>query len=299
MSNIQNELKETFRKGNMLTKLIFINVGVFIVIFFISLFIPEIVRYISVPGNFGTLLRRPWTLLTYMFVHEGFWHLLMNMLWLFWFGKMFLLYFTDKQMSAVYLMGGFAGAFLHLGINYLLPSGQQVMILGASAAVMSVVFAVVVYKPDFIINLIFIGPVKIKYIGIIAFLLDFMGLLGNLKGGIAASDGIAHTAHIGGAAFGLWFGYSMKKGTDITRAFNNFLNNIFSVFSSKNSISHRMKISRTDKFSGPKPASDWDYNSQKADTQKEIDRILDKISKKGYGSLSKKEKDFLFKQKKD
>jgi len=283
----------------MLTKLIFINVGVFIVVFFISLFIPETVQYISVPGNFGALLKRPWTLLTYMFVHEGFWHLLMNMLWLFWFGKMFLLYFTDKQMSAVYLIGGFAGAFLHLGINYLLPSGQQVMILGASAAVMSVVFAVVVYKPDFIINLIFIGPVKIKYIGIIAFLLDFMGLLGNLKGGIAASDGIAHTAHIGGAAFGLWFGYSMKKGADITRAFNNFLNNIFSVFSSKNSISHRMKISRADKFSRPKPASDWDYNSQKADRQKEIDRILDKISKKGYGSLSKKEKDFLFKQKKD
>jgi len=297
MNTIQNNLKETFKRGSMLTKILFINVGVFIAINIISLFFPDAAEYLSVPENFHTLLYRPWTPISYMFVHEGFMHLLMNMLWLWWFGKMFLTYFNDKQMAAVYLLGGFAGVFFHLVVNYLLFFEQQAMILGASAAVMSVVFAVVVFKPDYTINLIFIGPVKIKYVGAIALLIDIIGLAGNLKGGIIGSDGVAHIAHMGGSAFGLWFGYSMKKGKDITRSFNNILNNIVSFFSSENTKRSKMKISRQDKFS--KPKSDWDYNSEKHTNQEKTDKILDKISKNGYNSLTKKEKDFLFKQKKN
>ena len=162
---------------------------------------------------------------------------------------------------------------------------------------MSVVFAVVAFKPDRIIHLIFIGPVKIKWLAIFVLVLDIMGLAGNLKNGMSGSDGIAHIAHMGGSAFGLWFGYSMRSGKDITRSFNNFLNNLFSCFDSDKGDRKRKKIkaTKTDKFS--KPKSDWEYNKDKADDQKETDRILDKISKKGYGSLTKKEKDFLFKQK--
>ncbi len=297
MNNIQHNLKELFKQGSMLTKLLFINIGVFVAVYIVAVFFPKIIEFISVPGDFHMLFFRPWTLITYMFVHEGFWHLLMNMLWLWWFGKLFLLYFNDKQMAAVYLLGGFTGAFFHLAVNYLLPTGQQAMILGASAAVMSVVFAVVAYNPDYVINLMFIGPVKIKYIGLAALILDLFGLLGNLKGGIVASDGVAHIAHLGGSAFGLWFGFSMRKGKDITRSFNNFLNNAVSLFSSETGNRKKMKISKKDKFS--KTKSDWDYNTEKNQNQKEIDRILDKISKNGYDSLSKKEKDFLFKQKKN
>ncbi len=294
MNNFQSGLKETFKNGSMMIKLLFINVGVFIVLFIVSIFFRNVPEYLSVPGDFHTLLYRPWTLVTYMFVHEGFMHLLMNMLWLWWFGKMFLMFFNDKQLAAVYLLGGFTGAFFHLGVNYFLPAGQQAMILGSSAAVMSVVFAVIAYKPDYIINLMFIGPVKIKYIGLIVFFLDLMGLVGNLKGSPAATDSIAHLAHIGGSLYGLWFGYSMKKGKDITRTFNNLLNNIFSFFSFRKET---MKVSGGDKFSVPK--NDWDYNRNKASIQKETDRILDKISKNGYGSLTKQEKDFLFRQKKN
>ncbi|NOZ34557.1 MAG: rhomboid family intramembrane serine protease [Chlorobi bacterium] len=294
MNNFQNGLKDTFKNGSMMIKLLFINIGVFIVLFIVSVFFRNAPEYLSVPGDFHTLLYRPWTLVTYMFVHEGFMHLLMNMLWLWWFGKMFLMFFNDKQLAAVYLLGGFTGAFFHLGINYLLPAGQQAMILGSSAAVMSVVFAVVAFKPDYIINLMFIGSVKIKYIGLVVFFLDLMGLVGNLKGNPAATDSIAHIAHIGGSLYGLWFGYSMKKGKDITRTFNNLLNNIFSFFSFRKGT---MKVSRGDKFSVPK--NDWDYNRNKVSIQKETDRILDKISKKGYGSLTKEEKDFLFRQKKN
>ena len=296
MNNISQEIKESFKRGSMLTKLIYLNVGVFLLVFIFSIFLKDTALYLSVPGDFKTLIYRPWTLITYMFVHESFMHILFNLLWLFWFGKMFLSFFNDKQLLAVYLIGGFVGAFFHLGINYFLPANQQVFILGASAAVMSVVFAVVAFKPDYIINLMFIGPVKIKYVGLVALILDLMGLIGNLKGGFA-SDGVAHIAHLGGSAYGLWFGFSMRKGKDITRSFNNFLNNLFSFFSFESKSKRYIKVNKRNKFS--KPKSDWEYNASKAATQKEIDRILEKISKKGYDSLSKKEKDILFRQKKN
>ncbi|NPA67778.1 MAG: rhomboid family intramembrane serine protease [Chlorobi bacterium] len=291
MNNLRYELKEMFKHGSMLTKLLFINIGVFAAGLILFLFVP--VQYVAVPGNFKELIFRPWTLVTYMFIHQSLWHLLMNMLWLFWFGKLFLTYFNDKQLAAVYLSGGFAGAFFHIAVNMSAASGQQTTVIGASAAVMAIVFAVISYKPNYIIYLMFIGPVKIKYVGIFALLIDIAGLTGNLKGG---GDGIAHLAHLGGAAFGLWFGIAAKNGKDITRGFNNMLNNLFSLFTEK----RKTKINfKHDKFNRKMPDNDWDYNTRKAEIQKETDRILDKISKYGYDSLTKKEKEFLFRQKKN
>jgi len=300
MNNTKNEILETFKRGSMLTKLIYLNVAAFIIFFFIFLFLPQDIKsdYLTVPGNFDKLIYRPWTLITYMFTHEGFTHLLFNMLWLFWFGKLFLRNFSDKQMLAVYLLGGFSGALLHIGVNYLLPN-SNVGILGSSAAVMSIVFAVVAFKPNAIMNLLFIGSIKIKYIAIVAFVIDLMGLAGNIKAGGSATDGIAHIAHMGGSAYGLWFGYTIRNGKDITRSFNNFLNSFFSWFTTSRTEKNRssMRATRGQKFD--KPKSDWDYNTEKNETQEEVDRILDKIKAKGYDSLSKKERDFLFKQKKE
>ncbi len=294
MNSFLDNLKTSFQNGSILTKLLFINVGVFILVFVLTLFFPGILAYIIVPGSFEFLIRRPWTILSYMFVHEGVWHLIMNMLWLWWFGKLFLLFFNEKQLTAVYLLGGFVGALFHIGINFLLPEHRAASVLGASAAVMSVVFAVVAYKPDYEIPLIFIGSVKIKYLGIFAFALDIIGLLSNLKSGVAVAGGVAHIAHIGGALLGLWFGYQMKNGKDITRLFNNFLNNFFALFSSgsKTSTKNKRKKGRT------KAKTDWEYNAEKKSKEKETDRILEKIKKSGYDSLSKKEKDFLFRQSK-
>jgi hypothetical protein len=219
------------------------------------------------------------------------------MLWLFWFGGLFLNYFNEKQMLAVYLLGGIFAAFIHLGINYFL-NNPNIGIVGASAAVMSIVFAVVAYRPDFVMYLLFFGPVKIKYIALTAFIIDLAGMLKNVKGGNNASDGIAHIAHMGGALYGLWFGYSIKKGKDITRSFNNFLNSLFSWFKSNKYERNRskMKPSRDSKFS--KPKTDWDYNSEKKQNEEELNRILEKIKEKGYNSLSAREKEFLFSQKK-
>ena len=297
MSKIQDEILNTFKKGSMLTKLIYINVAAFVILYFVFLFFESLEKYFGVPGTFSDFIYQPWSIVTYQFIHGGFMHLLMNMLILFWFGRIFLKFHNQKQLLAVYLIGGFFGAFFHLLANNVLPEANQAYIIGASGAVMSIVFAAVAYKPDYIIHMFFIGPVKIKYIAIILFILDIMGLAGNAKTGMSGSDGIAHIAHMGGSAFGLWFGYSIRSGKDITRSFNNFLNNFFSWFISDKSNRKRskMKVSKSNQIS--KPKSDWEYNKDQADEKKEVDRILDKISKKGYGSLSQKEKDFLFKQK--
>jgi membrane associated rhomboid family serine protease len=298
MSRIQNEIVNSFKKGSMLTKLIFINVGMYILVLILDLIQKEFHLYFAVPGSIQELIYKPWTILSYMFLHIDLWHLLMNLLWFYWFGRLFLDYFNNKQLLAVYLLGGFFGVILHLAVNHLLSEGGVPM-LGASAAVMSIVFAAGVFKPDRVLNLFFIGPVKIKWIVLIVFFLDIIGLANNLR--YSESSGVAHLAHIGGSVFGIWFGYSMRNGKDITRSFNNFLNNFFSWFASDKSDRKRkkMKVTKADKFASRKPKSDWEYNQDKADEQKETDRILDKISKKGYGSLTKKEKDFLFKQKKD
>jgi membrane associated rhomboid family serine protease len=299
MAKIQDEILNTFKKGSMLTKLIYINVASFIILFFLFLFFEKLEDYLVLPGSFEDFIYQPWSFLTYQFMHIRLWHMFMNMLILFWFGRIFLRFFNEKQLLAVYLLGGALGAFLHLITNNFLSPIHQAAVLGASGSIMAVVFATSLYKPDYVIHMLFIGPVKIKWIAIFLLILDIMGIAGNLKGGIEESSGIAHLAHMGGMLFGVWFGYSMRNGKDITRSFNNFLNNFFSWFSSDKSERKRkrMKATKADKFASRKPKSDWEYNQDKADDQKEVDRILDKISKKGYGSLTKKEKDFLFKQK--
>lgn len=300
MSKFLNDLKTLYKSGSIITKIIFINIASFILLLILSLFFKSLEGYLSVPGTFAELIYQPWSLVTYMFLHGGFMHLLMNMLWLFWFGALFLTFFNNKQFLAVFLLGGFAGAFLHLGVNELLTETSRAGIIGASAAVMSIVFAVSAYKPDYIIHLLFIGPVKIKYLAMVAFALDIIGLLGNFKAGQAVSDGVAHFAHIGGAAYGLWFAYRIKNGKDITAFFNRFLDELVTYFSKNKHERNRSKMKVEKKFDKyQKPGRDNSQISKQEDTQNELNRILDKISKHGYTSLTKEEKEFLFKQKKD
>ncbi len=294
------DIKSAFRKGSLFTKLIYINVAFFIPVWFIDIFFHSFLSWISVPGTFAGLLYKPWTLITYMFAHSGFIHLIFNMLWLFWFGKMFTAELQQKQLISVYLLGGLVGALFHLSINQLLPPAHRAGIIGSSGAVMAVVFAVAAYKPDKVMNLVFIGEVKLKYIVAVVFFLDLMGAASSMKTGLG---GIAHIAHLGGAFLGIWFGYEMRKNAkDITKGFSAFLDTVFSWFQptsgKKNKSFTDMKITKSPKAKKQKPKSDWEFNESKADNQEEINRILEKISATGYESLSKKEKDFLFKQKK-
>ena len=298
MNKTINDIQSTFLKGSIFTKLIIINVAASVVYWILTIAFPSIREIFTVPGTFVELLYQPWTVVTYMFLHEGFMHLLFNMLWLFWFGQIFLRFLHDKQLLAVYVMGGLSGALLHLGINELLPDAQQVGIIGSSAAVMAVVFAISLYKPEYKINLLFIGPVKIKYVAYVALGLDIINAMQNMNSQSVSGDGVAHIAHLGGAVYGIWFAFQLKKGRDITRWFNNLLEDVVTWFKNiSQKDAKNKKDKKYDRFQ--KPKSDWKYNKDKADTQKEVDRILDKISQSGYDSLTKKEKDFLFKFKKD
>ena len=176
---IGDQIKETFRDGISLIKLIYINVAVFLLIkivqvlaflFGFSGISDLLVHWLAVPADLGTLITRPWTIITYMFLHEGFFHILFNLLWLYIFGRIFLMYLSEKRLLSVYLVGGLAGAALYILAFNVFPAFQQVvsisLALGASASVMAIVIAISVYVPNFSINLLLIGPVKLKYIEI-------------------------------------------------------------------------------------------------------------------------------------
>jgi len=289
-SGLIEDIKITFKDGNMLTKLIYVNLGVFLLIKIVTIVIvlfnigsaSIFTEWLSVPADVIKLLYKPWTLITYMFLHEEFLHILFNLLWLFWFGKIFLEYFTDKQLLNIYLLGGLSGAFLYIISYNLLPIFSNVLpfssALGASAAVMAIVISTAVYVPNYTVYLMFFGPVKLKYIALVSVLLDVVLLLDGNSGG--------HIAHIGGAIFGYYYTIQFKKGREIFSGFSNIVDNTLNLFKYKNNLKVTYKRSE----------SDINYKKRKNTEQKDIDKILEKISKSGYNSLSKEEKEILFRQ---
>jgi membrane associated rhomboid family serine protease len=299
--NPVDELKRFIRSGNTLVKLLVINIAVWllmsVIIVFAFLFnIVEdnarnvIVDWLAVPSSLGNLAARPWTIFTYMFLHFSFWHILFNMLWLYWFGRIFLEFLSQKQMLATYIAGGFAGGALYILAYNIFPVFEgalsQSHALGASASVMAIVTTISFYAPGYSINLIFLGRVRILYIAIILFVLDFFMIRSDNAGG--------HLAHIGGAIFGFFYASYLRKGKDITGFLDWFrLNRIKSYFTKPGSGSK-------DEYSAySRPLSDEDYNKNRADNRKRMDSILDKISRSGYDSLTKDEKEFLFRSSKN
>lgn len=287
--NILDEIKQSFKEGSVLTRIIYINLAVFVFVKLVNLFFflflsnPNfsIASWLAVPASFGALFYKPWTLISYMFLHEDFLHILFNMLWLFWFGKIFLQFIDSKKFIAVYILGGLSGALFYILSFNFFPVFQTVvgnsMALGASASVMAIVVAISFYAPNFKVYLLFFGEVKLKYIAMVSILLDVISIPTSNSGG--------HLAHIGGALFGFIFISSYKKNKNFTDAFSNFILSIFSIFKPK----QKMKVSYK------KASSDWDYNANKKTEQAEVDEILDKIAKSGYDSLTKIEKEKLFK----
>jgi membrane associated rhomboid family serine protease len=288
--SIFDEIKHSFKTGNVLTRLIYINLAVFVavkiiqVVFF--LFSAShagtylVIEWLAVPAMIPELLSRPWTILTYMFLHEGFIHILFNILWLYWFGRIFLEFLDEKKLLGVYILGGLAGAILYILSFNLFPAFTQILpvsrALGASAAVLAIVISISVYVPNYTITLLFIGPVRLKYIAAFMIVLDIISIAGSNAGG--------HIAHLGGALFGWLFIRQYRKGYDLTRAINRLFQKTSSLFKPKSNLKVEYK----------KPATDYDYKMQKAEKQKLIDDILDKISKSGYDSLTKEEKEILF-----
>ncbi len=300
--SIIDEIKGSFKSGSVLTKLIYVNLGVFLVIKLIGVieFLFNIqsqtghgfVSWLAVPADINNLITRPWTIITYMFLHVGFLHILFNLLWLYIFGKIFLSYIDEKKLLNVYLLGGLAGAGLYILAFNLFPVFENALTmsyaLGASAAVLAIVIVISVYKPDYSINLLFLGPVKLKYIAIFVVVLDIISIASDNSGG--------HIAHLGGALFGYIFTKKYEKGKDISRGFGKFMEGIFSYFKPKK----KMKVTyKRPGYKNAKAEDDLEYNKRKASEQMDIDRILDKIAQSGYKSLTKKEKELLFKASKE
>ncbi len=291
-ANPWQRIKQFFAENNVLGKLIIINVGVWLALLladtvlwlFQSYFYQHIIHFLAVHSNIYILITHPWTLVSYMFVHEGFWHLLFNMLWLYWFGKIFLEYLTERQLLAIYLMGGIAGALFYVLTFNIFPSFEHVFYysyaIGASASVMAVLVAISFYVPDYRMNLLFIGPVKIYWLAIFFFVYDLLSIKSANAGG--------HLSHIGGAILGWLFVYFLQRGRDITLGFSSLLEWIARPFSYNKRNTFRVSSYAGKKF------TDEEYNQQKHNNQQRVDAILDKIAKSGYNSLSKEEKDFLF-----
>jgi membrane associated rhomboid family serine protease len=295
--SLGDEIKRIYNQGTTLTKLILINLAVFLAIKIISVIFyliqntqgdAAVMNFLALPADLSVLIKRPWTILTYMFLHYGFFHILFNMLWLYWFGRIFLEYLDQKKLLSIYLLGGLAGGALYIISYNISPAFRDALpvsvALGASAAVMAIVMAISFYVPDYRIMLMFIGPVKLKYLAIAVILIDVLSIQGSNAGG--------HIAHLGGALFGILYAGQIKRGKDLSRGFNRFMDSLISLFKPR----PKMKV----KYKKPegKVETDIEYNARKAEEQKEIDRILEKISKSGYDALTKEEKEILFRSSK-
>lgn len=298
--NLVDEIKQSFREGGVLTRLIYINIAVFVltglvfVVFRlvtpgISLdalqetYTRNVLKYLMVPSLPGEFLLRPWTAVTYMFTHFNFFHILFNMLMLFWFGKIFLQYLTGRQLVSTYLIGGLTGALLYMLFLNVIPGLQEHLgssMLGASASIMAIVVAITVLAPDYTLNMMFLGPVKLKYLTLAFIVLDVLMMASYNAGG--------HIAHLGGALYGWWFSAGFKKGKDTGKWMTRLLEWLSGLFKPrpKLSVTYRKQA---------RHISDAEYNRHKTVQQKEIDRILDKIAKGGYESLTRMEKETLFK----
>ena len=284
---IIEELKYRFSYGNAVIRIILINVLVFLSISIFQLisflfqldFGISIVGWFSLPASFSKLLYQPWSIVTYMFLHSGLFHLVFNMLWLYWLGELFQQYLGNSKTYQAYFLGGIFGGLIYMIAYNVFPAfSNRVMFdmaLGASAGVLSVVVATATLLPNYGISLVFLGSIKLKYIAIVTVLLDLISIPQGNPGG--------HIAHLGGAAFGYIFIKLIYSKSQIPNVLDKIFDFSFKSLKANSKLKiHHKSNSRVTNSDLGKP------------TQGEVDAILDKIIKGGYESLTKDEKEFLF-----
>jgi len=287
MTSLRDNLRSQIRIADTLQRLLILNVSLFLFVRIVNaisrLFLVPILSfetvsdYLAIPASLSVLITKPWTIITYMFFHWDVMHILFNMLWLYWMGKIFQEYLGSKKLLNTYLAGGVAGAVFFMLAYNIFPlfsnSLDSAFALGASASVLAVTVAAATLLPEYPIQLIFFGTVRLKWIALITILLDVINISGDNAGG--------HIAHLGGAMYGFIYIRSLQKGTDLT----GWLTRLFDKFSSP----RKMKVAHSQK------KKDEEFNITRKAKQERMDDILDKISKSGYGSLTQEEKNFLFK----
>ena len=270
------------KENNALVKIILINVIIFIGASFIEVFLTLsgggnffklIINKLMLPASFTSFIIQPWSLISYFFLHLNFTHILWNMLFLYWFGKIIQDNIGNNAVISLYVLGGIIGGLSYMALFNIIPYYEnrisESLMLGASAGVFSIVAGSATLLPNYTFYLLFLGPVRIKYIALFYILLSFLDVTGSNAGG--------EIAHLGGAFIGYLFIRQLQNGINMGEGIINIIN----LFNRKKNKKEREETIINEE--------------QKSDiSQDEIDNILDKISESGYSSLSKKEKEKLF-----
>lgn len=306
---ILEELKFNFRTGGTLIRLIFFNVGIFLLVNVAVLIsylfnisgVGELAHLLSLPASPFGLLHRPWTPISYMFVHIEIFHVLGNVIMLYFGGRLFTEFLGQARLMPVYLLGGLFGALLFFSAFNILPAFEGLrngaVALGASASVLAVFFAIASYLPNYEVNLLFIGFIRLKWLAIILLVFDLISISRGNPGG--------HIAHIGGALFGYLYATQLRKGRDLGAPLAKALSALTRIFRKKPEPPHSKAFKQV-VIEFNKNLSDASFKQKYYKTvhppadnsgksrQEIIDEILDKISRSGYDSLSREEKETIF-----
>ncbi|MFT7588195.1 MAG: membrane associated rhomboid family serine protease [Limisphaerales bacterium] len=312
-NSIWADVKRQFQYGNMVNKIIIANLSVWLLVLLVQLVMffmgldslqisqglnSTLLSWFAMPLDFKELLYKPWTLISYMFLHVGLMHILWNMLFLYWFGNILQEFLGNRNILPIYFYGGVSGGVLALLAYTFMPNlsagSEGAILLGASAGVSAILIAAATLSPDYTMFLMFLGPVKIKYIAVVKILLDLIALpsFDNVGGSIA---------HLGGVVFGYLFITQLQSGRDWSVGFNKAADMLTAMFESfgrkgphvayKNENPKSIKRVKVKQGTTAKsPAAEPNGEN----LQEQVDAILDKINKSGYDSLSKEEKEFLF-----
>lgn len=293
--SIIGDIKAQFRERNVLLQIIIVNAGLFLLVkltgfcFYLAGHSADLVdetalTSLALPYDPNELLHKPWTIITHFFTHLGLPHIFWNLVTLYVFGKIFVDYAGNNRILSIYFYGALAGAALSFVVYELSPRLREFehadYMLGASAGIMAIVLGIATLVPNASLRLLFIGEVQLKYIALFFVLIDLISLPYYSNSG-------GHIAHLGGAAFGSLFMFQFKRGRDWSKGFNRFFDFIRTPFIKGGRARMKVVYNRRKK-------TDEDFNQEKNQLQQRVDHILDKISRSGYESLSKEEKDILF-----
>lgn len=293
--SVFDTLSFKYKQGNAIIRILLINGIVFLftslggLLFYLfneSATFEIWLRYLMLPASVQAFLYQPWSLFSYMFLHEGFMHVLFNLLWLYWMGSLFQQYLGNARTWQAYILGGLSGGlFFIFSFNVFPVFSAQVPFtyaLGASAGVLSIVAATATLLPDYEVQLLLLGRVRLKYIALVVVIIDLLAIPGGNAGG--------HLAHLGGAAFGFLFVKALYSHSRLATGFVSFLDNMQTGFKPKSKLKvHYRNTGKTQTKT----------NNSGKPSQTEVDAILDKISRNGYESLSAREKEILFKASKN
>ncbi len=295
MARIISDLWKRFLAENIVGKYIYANVAVFVLFALLDVFATlfnitspalYLKMWLELPSAPMHFIVQPWSLVTYMFLHAGLMHILWNMLALYWFGKLFLSYFSTRHFIGVYLLGGIVGGLFFMLAYNIFPmftdSGANGYLVGASAAVLAVVTATATRVPNQRINLLLFGEVRLVTVAVVTVVASLLLLTSENAGG--------SFAHLGGAFAGWLFAYYLNKGRDLTSMITKFADYIVALCGKLFNWAKKPKMH----LHKGKRSNDYEYNAQKKEQSAEVDRILEKLKKNGYASLSDEEKKRLF-----